>query len=134
MTSKFDMSMMGELKYFLGFKLRQLDEGTFISQERYVKDMLKNFNMSDASIAKMPMATNGQLGACKKEKDVDIKVYRSMIVSLLYLSASKPDIMFSVGLCARYQSAPKESHLVAVKRILTYLVLTRSLGLWYPNY
>ena len=68
MTRKFEMSLMGELKYFLGFKVRQLEEGTFISQEQYVKDMLKKFDMDNASTAKTPaMPTNGQLGMCKKE-------------------------------------------------------------------
>ena len=82
---------------------------------------------------KTPMPVKGQLGSCDDEKDVDIKVYRSMIGSLLYLCASRPDIMLSVGMCARFQSAPKESHLVAVKQILRYLVLTPTLGLWYPK-
>jgi hypothetical protein len=133
MTRKFEMSMMGELKFFLGFQVRQLAKGTFISQEKYVKDMLKKFNMTNASPMKTPMPVKGQLGSCDGEKDVDIKVYRSMIGSLLYLCASRPDIMLSVGMCARFQSAPKESHLVAVKRILRYLVLTPTLGLWYPK-
>jgi hypothetical protein len=118
MTRKFEMSMMGELKFFLGFQVRQLAKGTFISQEKYVRDMLKKFNMTNASPMKTPMPVKGQLGSCDGEKDVDIKVYRSMIGSLLYLCASRPDIMLSVGMCARFQSAPKESHLMAVKRIL----------------
>jgi hypothetical protein len=133
MTRKFEMSMMGELKFFLGFQIRQLEGGTFISQEKYVKDMLKKFGMTKANPAKTPMPTNGQLDLCAGEKSVDQKVYRSMIGSLLYLCASRPDIMLSVGMCARFQSAPKESHLVAVKWILRYLVHTPSLGLWYPK-
>ncbi|KAK1645576.1 hypothetical protein QYE76_063381, partial [Lolium multiflorum] len=133
MTRKFEMSMMGELKFFLGFQVRQLAKGTFISEEKYVKDMLKKFNMTNASPMKTPMPVKGQLGSCDGEKDVDIKVYRSMIGSFLYLCASRPDIMLSVGMCARFQSAPKESHLMAVKRILRYLVLTPTLGLWYPK-
>src|SRR4051794_20602765 len=95
--------------------------------------MLKKFNMTNASPMKTPMPLKGQLGSCDDEKDVDQKVYRSMIGSLLYLCASMPDIMLSVGMCTRFQSAPKESHLVAVKRILRYLVLTSTLGLWYPK-
>ncbi|KAK1646645.1 hypothetical protein QYE76_064450 [Lolium multiflorum] len=130
---KFEMSMMGELNFFLGFQVRQLAKGTFISQEKYVKDMLKKFNMTNASLMKTPMPVKGQLGSCDGEKDVDIKLYRSMIGSLLYLCASRPDIMLSVGMCARFQSAPKESHLMAVKWILRYLVLTPTLGLWYQR-
>ncbi|KAK1666850.1 hypothetical protein QYE76_055009 [Lolium multiflorum] len=71
---KFEMSMMGELKFFLGFQVRQLAKGTFISQEKYVKDMLKKFNMTNASPMKTPMPVKGQLGSCDGEKDVDIKV------------------------------------------------------------
>src|SRR4051812_26987749 len=133
MTRKFEMSMMGELKFFLGFQVRQLAKGTFISQEKYVKDMLRKFSMTNASPMKTPMPIKGQLGSCDDEKDVDQKVYRSMIGSLLYLCASRPDIMLSVGMCAHFQSAPKESHMVAVKRILRYLVLTPSFRLWYPK-
>ena len=89
--------------------------------------------MKDLNGAPTPMATKCHLDLDPDGKAVDQKVYRSMIGSLLYLRASKPDIMLSVGMCARFQSAPKESHLVAVKRILRYLVLTPTLGLWYPK-
>jgi hypothetical protein len=135
MTRKFEMSMMGELNFFLGFQVKQICERTFISQEKYTLDMLKKFNMdkSKVKVAKTPMPTNGQLGLCEDEKDVDQKVYHSMIGSLLYLCASRPDISLSVGLCARYQAASKESHLMAVKRILRYLAHTPCLGLWYPK-
>ncbi|KAK1681358.1 hypothetical protein QYE76_042206 [Lolium multiflorum] len=75
MTRKFEMSMMGELKFFLGFQVRQLAKGTFISQEKYVKDMLKKFNMTNASPMKTPMPVKGQLGSCDGEKDVDIKIW-----------------------------------------------------------
>jgi hypothetical protein len=109
------MSMMGELKFFLGFQVRQLEGGTFISQEKYVNDMLARFKMSKAKSAKNPMPTKMQLDLGEGEKLVDQKVYRSMIGSLLYLCSSRPDIMLSIGLCADFQSAPKECHFVAVK-------------------
>ena len=125
--------MMVELSYFLGFKVKQLDKGTFISKAKYTKVILEKFDMSKANPAKTSMPNNGQLGLGEGEKYVDQKVYRSMIGSLLYLCASRPDIMLSVGMCARFQSAPKECHLMAVKRILRYLVLTPTLGLWYPK-
>jgi hypothetical protein len=97
--------------------------------------MLKKFNMdkSNVMIAKTPMPINGQLGLCEDEKDMDEKVYRSMIGSLLYLCASRPNISLSVCLCARYQAVPKESHLMAFKQILRYLAHTPCLGLWYPK-
>ena len=124
---------MGELKFFLGLQIRQQHNGIFISQEKYLKDCLTKFGMQDCKSQKTPMATNGQLDADATGKDFDAKVYRSMIGSLLYLCASRPDIMLSVCMCARFQAAPKESHHQAVKRILRYLAHTPSLGLWYPK-
>jgi hypothetical protein len=132
MTQKFEMSMMGELNYFLGFQVRQLKDGTFLSQTKYTQDLLKRFGMKDAKPAKTPMGTDGHVNLNKGGKS-NQKAYRSMIGSLLYLCASRPDIMLSVCMCARYQSDPKECHLVAVKRILRYLVATPCFGIWYPK-
>jgi hypothetical protein len=89
--------------------------------------------MKDAKSTKMPMGTDGQLDLNTRGKSVDQKVYWSMIGSLLYLCASRPDIMLSVCICARFQSNPKECHLVAMKRILRYLVYTPYTRLWYPK-
>jgi hypothetical protein len=130
---KFEMSMMGELNYFLGFQVKQLKEGTFISQMKYTQDLLNRFGMKDAKSAKTPMGTDGHLDLNKGGKSVDQRAYRSMIGSLLYLCASRQDIMQSVCMCARFQSDPKECHLVAVKRILRYLVSTPCFGIWYPK-
>jgi hypothetical protein len=102
MVQKFEMSMMGELKYFLGFQIKQLQDGTFISQTKYIQDILKKFGMKDGKPIKTPMGTNGHLDLDKGDKSVDQKVYRSMIGSLLYLCASQPDIMLSVCMCARF--------------------------------
>jgi hypothetical protein len=133
MIQKFKMSMMGELKYFLGFQIKQLQEGTFISQTKYIQDILKKFGMKNAKPIKTPMGTNGHLDLDMGGKSIDQKVYRSMIGSLLYLCASRPDIMLSVCMCARFQANPKEVHLRAVKRIMRYLVYTPKFGLWYPK-
>jgi hypothetical protein len=133
MSEQYQMSMMGELKFFLRLQIRQQRNGTFISQEKYLKECLKKFGMQDCKGIKTPMPTNGHLGPDENGKDYDQKVYRSMIGSLLYLCASRPDIMLSVCMCARYQAAPKESHHQAVKRILRYLAHTPTLGLWYPK-
>jgi hypothetical protein len=133
MTDRFQMSMMGEMRFFLGFEIKQLREGTFINQAKYTQDMLKRFKMKDVKGVATPMQTKCHLELNPNGKDVDQKVYRSMIGSLLYLCASRPDIVLSVGVCARYQAAPKESHLVAVKRIFRYLVHTPNYGLWYPK-
>jgi hypothetical protein len=115
MMQKFKMSMMGELNYFLRLQEKQLKEGTFISQMKYTQDLLKRFGMKDAKPAKTPMGTDRHLDLNKGGKSVDQKAYRSMIGSLLYLCASRLDIMFSVCMCARFQSDPKECHLVVVK-------------------
>jgi hypothetical protein len=101
MIQKFKMSMMGELKYFLGFQVKQLQDGNFISQTKYIQDILNKFGMKDAKPIKTPMGTNGHLDLDMGGKSVDKKVYRSMIGSLLYLCASRPDIMLSVCMCAR---------------------------------
>jgi hypothetical protein len=96
MTKRFEMSMMGELNFFLGFQIKQLKDGTFISQTKYTNDMLKKFYMNNAKPIKTPMPSNGHLDLNKEGKSIDQKVYRSMIDSLLYLCASRPDIMLSV--------------------------------------
>jgi hypothetical protein len=133
MTKRFEMSMMGELKFFIGFHIKQMKEGTFLCQTKYVKDMLKRFDMADSKPIKTLMALNGHLDCNEERKSVEQKVFRSMIGSLLYLYASRPDILLSVCMCARFQANPKECHLMAVKRIFRYLVHTPNLGLWYPK-
>ena len=102
MTKRFEMSMIGELMFFLGFQVKQLKEGTFICQTKYTRDILKKFDMANAKPIKTPMPTNGHLDLDKDGKAVDQKVYRSMIGSLLYLCASRLDIMLSVCMCARF--------------------------------
>jgi hypothetical protein len=96
MTNRFEMSMMGALKFFLGFQVKQLREGTFQCQTKYTQDMLKKFGMVKAKPIKTPMASNGHLDLNEEGKSVDQKLYRSMIGSLLYLCASRPDIILSV--------------------------------------
>jgi hypothetical protein len=133
MTDMFEMSMMGVLTFFLGFQIKQANEGIFISQMKYTPDILKKFGMDKTKPIKMAICTNGHLDLDLGGTSVDQKVYRSMIRSLLYLCASRSDIMLSVCMCARFQAAPKNCHLKAVKRIMRYLVLTPNLGLWYPK-
>jgi hypothetical protein len=133
MSKEFKMSMIGELTFFLGFQVKQMREGIFISQEKYTKDLLKRFKMEDCKPIKTPMPSNGLLDLDDGGKPVDQTLYCSMIGSLLYLTAFRPDIMFSVCMCARFQACPKEPHLSAVKIILRYLKHTPSIGLWYPK-
>jgi hypothetical protein len=99
MTQRLEMSLMGELKFFLGFQIKQAKKGMFICQTKYTRDMLKKIDMSNAKPIKTPMPTNGHLDLNEEGKSVDQKVYRSMIGSLLYLCASRPDIMLSVFAC-----------------------------------
>jgi hypothetical protein len=103
----------------------------FISQTKYTHDLLKKFGMDNTKPIKTPMDTNDHLDLDMGDKLVDQKVYRSMIGSLLYLCASRPNIMLSLCMCSRFQVAPKECHLRAVKKIMRYLVITPYLGLWY---
>jgi hypothetical protein len=133
MSREFDMSMIGELNFFLGLQIKQLKEGTFISQDKYIKDVLKKFKMDDCKAIKTPMATNAHLNLDVDGKLVDQSLYCSLIGSLLYLTASRPDIMFSACLCAQFQANPKEYHLSALKGILRYLKHTPNIGLWYPK-
>ncbi|KAK2977314.1 hypothetical protein RJ640_014213 [Escallonia rubra] len=130
---EFEMSMMGELTFFLGLQIKQSKDGIFINQAKYTKELLKRFDMEASNAFDTPMSSSLKIDKDEKGKDVDIKRYRGMIGSLLYLTASRPDIMFSVCLCARFQACPKESHLIAVKRILRYLKGTHDLGLWFPR-
>ncbi|XP_042973126.1 uncharacterized protein LOC122304931, partial [Carya illinoinensis] len=134
MQEEFEMSMMGELTFFLGLQIKQAKSWTFINQSKYIKELLKKFGMENAKEIGTPMSPSTKLDKDESGKPVDSKIYRGMIGSLLYLTASRPDIMFSVCLCARFQSSPKESHLIAVKRILRYLSGTINLGLWYPKH
>nr|GEV01664.1 hypothetical protein [Tanacetum cinerariifolium] len=133
MHEKFQMSVMGELNFFLGLQVLQKEDGIFLSQDKYVDDILKKFRYSDVRSANTPMDKENPWGKDGTGKDVDLHHYRSMIGSLLYLTASRPDIMFAVCTCARHQVTPKECHLHAVNRIFRYLKGYLKLGLWYPK-
>ncbi|GJY51304.1 retrovirus-related pol polyprotein from transposon TNT 1-94 [Tanacetum coccineum] len=133
MHDEFEMSMMGELNFFLGLQIKQLEDGIFFNQSKYIKEMLKKFGLEDSKPMKTPMSTETKLTKDEEGESVDNTKYRGMIGSLLYLTASRPDIMFSVCLCARFQEDPKTSHLEAVKRIFQYVKGTTHLGLWYPK-
>ncbi|GJT63959.1 hypothetical protein Tco_1015439 [Tanacetum coccineum] len=127
------MSSMGELTFFLGLQVKQQPEGIFISQDKYVADILKKFDFCSIKTATTPIESNKPLVKDEDGVDVDVHIYRSMIGSLMYLTASRPDIMFAVCACARFQVTPKASHLNAVKRIFRYLKHQPKLGLWYPR-
>jgi hypothetical protein len=131
MSREFEMSMMGELSFFLGLQIKQSKEGTFVHQAKYTKDIVRKFKMEDSKAMATPMSTTTALDMDEEGEHVDQKEYRSMIGSLLYLMATRPDIQFSVCLCARFQASPRTSHRQAVKRIFRYLHHTPDFGLWY---
>ncbi|GJX83882.1 putative ribonuclease H-like domain-containing protein [Tanacetum coccineum] len=133
MHKRFQMSSMRELTFFLGLQVQQKEDGIFISQDKYVADILKKFDFTTVKAASTPIETNKALNKDEEAKDVDVHLYRSMIRSLMYLTASRPDIMFAICACARFQVTPKTSHLHAVKRIFRYLKGQPKLGLWYPR-
>ncbi|GKC31019.1 putative ribonuclease H-like domain-containing protein [Tanacetum coccineum] len=133
MHDKFQMSSMGELTFFLGLKVKQKEDGIFISQDKYVAEILRKFSFTDVRTASTPMDTEKALLKDSDSDDIDVHLYRSMIGSLIYLTSSRPDIMFAVCSSARFQVTPKISYLHAVKRIFRYLKGQPKLGLWYPR-
>ncbi|GKB10892.1 putative ribonuclease H-like domain-containing protein [Tanacetum coccineum] len=133
MHKRFQMSSMGELTFFLGLQVQQKKDGIFISQDKYVADILKKFDFATVKTASTPIESNKALIKDEEADSVDVHLYRSMIGSLMYLTTSRPDIMFVVCACARFQVTPKMSHLHAVKRIFRYLKGQPKLGLWYPR-
>ncbi|GJS38474.1 putative ribonuclease H-like domain-containing protein [Tanacetum coccineum] len=133
MHKKFQMSSMGELTFFLGLQVKQKEDGIFISQDKYVTEILKKFGFTDVKTASTPMETQKLLLKDEDGEEVDVHLYRSMIGSLMYLTSLRPDIMFAVCACVRYQVNPKVSHLHAVKMIFRYLKGQLKLGLWYPK-
>ncbi|KAA0035705.1 gag-pol polyprotein [Cucumis melo var. makuwa] len=129
--SEFEMSLVGELSYFLGLQIKQRSEGIFISQEKYAKNIVKKFCLDQSQDKRTPAATHAKITKDSIGTAVDHKLYRSMIGSLLYLIASRPDIVYAVGICARYQSDPRISHLNAVKRIIKYVHGTTNFEILY---
>ena len=109
LISTFLVVMFGELSYFLGLQIKKIKNDIFMSQGKYIIGMLKKFGIDDAKIISTPMGTNGNLDSNSSGNMVDQKMYRSMIGSLLYVTASRPDVMFSVYMCATFQASPRES-------------------------
>ncbi|GJU19717.1 retrovirus-related pol polyprotein from transposon TNT 1-94 [Tanacetum coccineum] len=132
MHNKFEMSMMGELKFFLGIQIHQSPRGIFINQAKYAQEILIKHGMTSCDSIGTPMATK-HLDADLSGTPVDQTKYRSMVGALMYLTASRPDIVHATCYCARYQARPTEKHLTAVKRIFRYLKNTINMGLWYPK-
>ncbi|GJU73351.1 retrovirus-related pol polyprotein from transposon TNT 1-94 [Tanacetum coccineum] len=133
MHGRFEMSLMGEMKFFLGLQIHQSPRGIFINQAKYTLEILKKHGMEKGQSIGTPMATKPKLDADLSGEPVDQTDYRSKIGSLMYLTSSRPDIVQAVCYCARYQARPTEKHLKEVKRIFRYLRGTIHMGLWYPK-
>jgi hypothetical protein len=124
MKNEFEMPLLGELSFFLGLQIRQRNQGIFISQTKYIREILKRFGMEDCKLVITPMQTSCKLSIDDDSKSTYKRQYRSMIGSLLYVKTLRPDVMPIVGQATRFQEAPKELHLLAVKRIFRYLKRT----------
>nr|GEV25157.1 hypothetical protein [Tanacetum cinerariifolium] len=133
MKDKFQMSSMRKLTFFLSLQVEQKKDGIFISQDKYVAEILRKFGLTDRKSASTPIEIEKPLQKDPNGEDVDVHTFRSMIGSLMYLTSSTPDIMFAVCACASFQVTPKVSHLHAVKMIFRYLKGKPHLGLWYPK-
>ncbi|KAI3691559.1 hypothetical protein L2E82_49924 [Cichorium intybus] len=133
MKKRFEMSSLGEMTMFLGLQVKQSSTGILLHQGKYVEESLEKFEFKDAKAANTPMFERPLLSSDPDGEPVDQTHYRSLIASLMHLTASRPDIVFAVCQCARHQANPKHSHLTAVKRIFRYLKGRPKLGLWYPK-
>ncbi|GJV32254.1 retrovirus-related pol polyprotein from transposon TNT 1-94 [Tanacetum coccineum] len=132
MKNNFEMSMMGELKFFLGLQVHQSSRGIFISQSQYAIELLKKHGLDECVFISTPMAIE-RLDADLQGTPTDQTTYCRMIGGLMYLTASRPDIAFTTFICARYQARPTVKHLKEVKRIFRYLRHSYNMGLWYPK-
>nr|GEV79671.1 retrovirus-related Pol polyprotein from transposon TNT 1-94 [Tanacetum cinerariifolium] len=133
MKSRFEMSMMGEMTFFLGLQVNQSPCGIFINQSIYVLEILKKYGMESCDPVGTPMEIKDKLNLDQNGTPVDATKYRSMIGALMYLTSSRPDIVYDTCLCARYQAKPTEKHLKEFKRIFCYLRGTVNKGLWYTK-
>eukprot|EP00253_Pinus_taeda_P036532 PITA_36532 len=133
MKKEFEMSFLGEVTYFLGLQIQQNKDGIFLSQTKYLKQVLKKYGIEDSKPVCTPMVTGCTLSTNDESTAVYQPTYRSMIGSLLYLIGTRRDIMHVVGIVGRFQANPKEAHLQVVKRIFKYLQGTKNYGLWYSK-
>nr|GEY62990.1 uncharacterized mitochondrial protein AtMg00810-like [Tanacetum cinerariifolium] len=133
MKSRFEMSMMGEMTFFLGLQVNQSPCGIFINQSKYVLEILKKYEMESSDPVVTPMEIKDKLDLDHNGTLVDATKYRSMIGALMYITSSRPDIVHATCLCARYQAKPTKKHLKEVKRIFRYLRGTVNTGIWYTK-
>ena len=121
MKNEFEMSMIGEMKFFIGLQIFQNKEGIFISQTKYLKDLLKRFGLEGCKHVGIPMVTSHKLSSKDETPTIEKKIYKSMIGGLQYITHNRPDIENAIGIVARFQADPREYHYATVKRIFRYL-------------
>nr|GEU76694.1 retrovirus-related Pol polyprotein from transposon TNT 1-94 [Tanacetum cinerariifolium] len=132
MNSTFQMSLMGQMSFFLGLQVSQNPRGIFINQSKFAFEILKKYGFDNSTPIDTPMSKRPKLNK-DRGKLIDPTRFHGMVGYLMYLSASRPDIVFAVCMCARYQAKPTDKHLQAIKRIFRYLNETIHMGLWYPK-
>ncbi|GJX48256.1 retrovirus-related pol polyprotein from transposon TNT 1-94 [Tanacetum coccineum] len=133
MTTKFKMSMMGQMSFFLGLQISQSPRGIFLNQSKYASEIIKKYGLLTSDFVDTPIVEKNKLDEDLQGTPVDATLYHGMIGSLMYLTSSRPDLIYAVCLCARYQAKPTEKHLNAVKRIFRYLKGTINMGLCYSK-
>ncbi|GJX72523.1 retrovirus-related pol polyprotein from transposon TNT 1-94 [Tanacetum coccineum] len=133
MSSKFKMSIMGKLSFFLGLQISQNPRGIFINQSTYAFQIIKKYEMESSDPVDTPMVKRTKLDEDPQRILVDLTRYHSKVGSLMYLTSSRPDLVFTINMCARYQAKPTEKHLTAVKQVFWYLQGTINMGHWYPK-
>ncbi|GJX22943.1 retrovirus-related pol polyprotein from transposon TNT 1-94 [Tanacetum coccineum] len=133
MCSKFKMSMMGKISLFLGLQISQSPRGIFLNQSKYALESLKKYGMESCDPVNTKMVEKSKLDEDPQGQVIDPTHYRGMVGTLMYLTSSRPDLVYVVCMCARYQARPTKKHLHAVKRIFRYLRGTVNQGLWYSK-
>jgi hypothetical protein len=133
MKKEFEMSMFGEIKFFVGLQVHQMKYGIYIIESKYVKEILKTFGLEDSKLVSTPMVIGHKLSKNDDSAKVNQTLYRSMIGKLSYIVHSRPDIALSIGIVARLFANPRENHLMVVKRIMRYLKGIEECGLYYKE-
>ena len=133
MTREFEMTDIGLMAYYLGVEVKQREDGIFISQEGYAKEILKKFKMDDCNPISTPVECGIKLSKYDEAEKVDVTLFRSLVGSLRYLTCTRPDILYATGLVSRYMENPTTTHFKAAKRILRYLKGTINYGLFYST-
>ncbi|CAM8990990.1 unnamed protein product [Rhodiola kirilowii] len=133
MTRQFEMTDMGLMSYFLGIEVEQADSGIFISQKKYAKDILKRFKFEGMKAVRTPVAERMEMMKEGTGELVNPTYFKSIVGSLRYLTSTRPDIVYGVGLISRFMEKPQQSHLLAAKRILRYISGTIDYGIMYSH-